>query len=578
MCVMTQIKVKTIFFFSLFCICIVSCNRISTAEDKTIFTDSISIANGEKIFSESCASCHSFRNDGIGPPLGGVTSLVSAQWIKEFIRDPKAVIESGDERAQALHERYKSIMPSFQHYSEAKLNNIIAFLNVQKAPKYKDRIDPKAIKDPISESITMTGLVVELREVTQIPPSSEQGQLTRICKLDFRPDTKTLYVVDLRGKLYELHNGQPKVFLDMVKEKPQFIHKPGLATGFGSFAFHPEYKKNGLLYTTHVEAPGSGKADFHYNDSIKVLLQWVLCEWKTDQPNTSPFLGKSRELFRINMVHSYHGVQEIAFNPLSKPGDEDYGLLYIGIGDGSSVEFGYPFLAHSKEKIWGTVVRIDPSGKNSTNGKYGIPKNNPFVNDGDLKTLGEIYAYGFRNPHRISWTKEGQILVSNIGHHSIEALYMVLPGHDYGWPIREGTFSMDVTKGMRNIYPLPADDEKYNITYPVAQYDHDEGNAISGGYEYWGNEVSGLKGKYIFGDIVKGRLFYIETTDLEVGKQAPIHEFRVSINGTYKTLVELCGANKVDLRFGRDHEGELYLFTKPDGKIYKMVSARYTAP
>ena len=133
----------------------------------------------------------------------------------------------------------------------------------------------------------------------------------------------------------------------MAKEKPKFIHKPGLATGFGSFAFHPDFQKNGLLYTTHVESPGSGKADFAYNDSIKVTLQWVLSEWKTETPNAFPFSGKSRELFRINMVGSFHGVQEITFNPLAKPGDEDYGLLYIGIGDGSSVEFGYPFLVHS---------------------------------------------------------------------------------------------------------------------------------------------------------------------------------------------------------------------------------------
>ena len=101
------------------------------------------------------------------------------------------------------------------------------------------------------------------------------------------------------------------LYLDMVKEKPKFIHRPGLATGFGSFAFHPEFQKNGLLYTTHVESPGSGKADFAYNDSIKVTLQWVLSEWKTETPNAFPFTGKSRELLRVNMVGSFHGVQEI---------------------------------------------------------------------------------------------------------------------------------------------------------------------------------------------------------------------------------------------------------------------------
>src|SRR5690606_29564350 len=104
-----------------------------------------------------------------------------------------------------------------------------------------------------------------------------------------------------------------------------------------------------------------------------VTLQWVLTEWKTENPNAPVFSGSGRELLRINMVHRFHGMQEIAFNPVSKPGDDDYGLLYITIGDGGSVEFGYPVLVHSTEKIWGTIGRIDPAGNNSRNGQYGIP-------------------------------------------------------------------------------------------------------------------------------------------------------------------------------------------------------------
>ena len=109
------------------------------------------------------------------------------------------------------------------------------------------------------------------------------------------------------------------------------------------------------------------------------------------------------------MVGSFHGVQEITFNPLAKQGDEDYGLLYIGIGDGSSAEFGYPFLVHSPEKIWGSIIRIDPAGNNSANGQYGIPASNPFAKSKNPNTVREIYANGFRNPHRLTWTKKGQL-------------------------------------------------------------------------------------------------------------------------------------------------------------------------
>jgi mono/diheme cytochrome c family protein len=550
-----------------------SCQTKTSSTTDTNTPDTVAIQKGQAIFSQQCAACHNFRQDGIGPQLGGLTATVSAAWIENFIKDPKMMIESGDERSHQLFEKFKTIMPAFPNFSDEEMHSIISFLETKIAPDpKKTKFDPNALTNPIPEPIGMSDLTIGLELITTIPPSSTEGQLTRICKLDFRPDTKELFVVDLRGKLYKLENNKPLLYLDMVKEKPRFIHKPGLATGFGSFAFHPDFQRNGLLYTTHVESPGSGKADFAYNDSIKVTLQWVLSEWKTETPNSFPFSGKSRELLRINMVGSFHGVQEITFNPLAKRGDEDYGLLYIGIGDGSSVEFGYPFLVHSPDKIWGSIIRIDPAGNNSANGQYGIPLSNPFAKSKNVNTVREIYANGFRNPHRLTWTKKRQMLASNIGHHNIEALYMVLPGHDYGWPIREGTFVMKPEENMSNIFALPADDSTYHVTYPVAQYDHDEGNAISGGFEYWGKKLPGLQGKCIFGDIVKGRVFYVEMSDLKIGKQATIKEMKVTLNGKVTTFVELCGAQKVDLRFGRDHEGELYVLTKPDGKVYKVVN------
>lgn len=552
-----------------------ACNNPKSSGKETITTDSSAIAAGQITFNQDCSACHGFVQDGIGPQLGGITTAVSADWIKNFLKDPKAVIESGDIRTADLYKKYKTYMPSFAHYKEDKITGLIAFLNTKEAPDpRKAKLDPNALKNPIPEPIPMSSLVVDLKLVAEIPFSSEENPRTRITKLDFQPGTDKLFVVDLRGKLYYLNNNKPEVYMDMGALKPKFIHKPGLATGFGSFAFHPEFAKNGLLYTTHTEAPGSGQADFAYSDSIKVTLQWVLSEWKTKTPDAHSFTGESRELFRVNMVTGIHGMQEITFNPLAKPSDEDYGLLYVGIGDGGSAESGYPFICGSKEQIWGTVLRIDPRGKNSTNGNYGTPKSNPFVLDNALNARREIFAYGFRNPHRITWSKNGELLVSNIGHHRVEALYSVQKGFFYGWPIREGTFLIDPSQNMHNIYPLPPDDSTYNITYPVAQYDHDEGNAISGGFEYWGKALPQLSGKFLFGDIVKGRLFYVEMKDIKVGSQAPIKEWKITVDGVPKTLTELTGQSKVDERFGRDRQGELYLTTKPDGKIYKLVHAK----
>ena len=160
----------------------------------------------------------------------------------------------------------------------------------------------------------------------------------------------------------------------------------------------------------------------------------------------------------------------------------------------------------------------------------------------------------------------------NIGQANIESTYLVSPGHNYGWPTEEGNLPL-IQRDLKKVYPLPSNDTSiYKITYPVAEYDHDEGMAISGGCEYWGTAIPQLKGKLLFGDIPTGRLFYLDVADLKQGQQAPIKEWKISINGKQKSLKELCGTDRVDLHFGRDSRGEIYLLTKSDGKMYKIVS------
>lgn len=553
---------------------ITSCDSGTSSNDGgAIPADSTAIAKGEQIFNQNCIACHAIARDGIGPALGGITKEVSMGWLKDFIRDPKAMIESGDPRAKKLFGKYKSVMPSFGYYEEDELEGIIAYLHTQDAVQEGviNTADGNVLADPIPEGIVPSDLVVEMTLLKQMPATSEEKPLTRITKLTSRPNTHEFFVLDLRGKLYRLKNNKAEVYMDMQALMPKFINAPGHATGFGSFAFHPEFANNGLLYTTHTEPPGSSTADFYYDDSLNVKLQWVLSEWKTGEPAAFPFAGKRRELFRVNMVGQSHGVQEITFNPLARPGDEAYGLLYIGIGDGGSAERGILHINKGPENIWSSIVRIDPDGRNSKNGKYGIPESNPFAGSNNPKALGEVYAFGFRNPHRISWTHSGKMLASNIGQHHIEELNLILPGHDYGWPLREGSFVIDLKKSTRHLYPLSADDDAYGIDYAVAEYDHDEGNAIIGGYEYQGSTIPELKGKYLFGDMVNGRLFYVEEADIKPGIPAPMREWYISLNGKKTSFKELCDEERLSMRFGRDHEGEIYISTMPDGKIYKLV-------
>lgn len=550
-----------------------SANKSGTAD---IPTDSTSIASGKLIFSENCSACHDFERDGIGPQLGGITAKASPDWIRNFVKDPQAKIESEDERSQKLFARYKTVMPAFSHFTEDEMTELLAYLHSQKAPD-TTRFGTGGlipVKDPIPQPIAQSDLVVGVALVTQTPQTADEGTRTRITKLSFIPGTDRLFIVDIRGKLYELRNGIPAEYMDMGRLKPNFIDKPGLATGFGSFAFHPDFLKNGLLYTGHTEKAGSGKADFAFADSIGVAMQWVISEWKTDHPESFPFQGKSRELFRINMVSGAHGVQEFAFDPNATPGDETYGLLYIGIGDGTSVQHGHYQLVGSNENALGSIFRIDPLGSNSANGQYGIPPSNPFAGNENPRVVKEIYAYGFRNPHRLSWTRSGQLLASNIGQTNIESINLILPGHNYGWPYREGTFLFNPSGDLNYVYPLPADEDEYQYTYPIAQYDHDEGNAVIGGFEYKGSLVPELNGKYLFADMNNGRLYYIDVAEIKPGNRAVIKEWHITLNGKPTTTSALCGNKRVDLRLGQDHQGEIYFFSKQDGKVYKLVSAQ----
>lgn len=552
----------------IFCLIILACQS-GVPDTSKISTDPAFISSGEHTFAQDCSPCHSFRQDGIGPNLAGITREVSTDWIKRFIRNSQEVIDGGDPRAKKSFEKYHVYMPPFGNYSEDRLDKIIAYLHTFDKPVPMEGNEAAALMNPVEEPIENSGITIPISLFTEIPFSSDEMPRTRIVKMDHIPGSDRLFVADLRGQLYEIIDQKPILVLDLNKLYPNFIHKPGLATGFGSFAFHPQFLQNGLLYISHTEPPNTASADFSYADSIKVTLQWVLSECKVTDPASTSFVVEERELFRINMVTGIHGMQEISFQPDIPESDNNYGKLFVNIGDGGSAENGYVFLADNPGTAWAAILRIDPSGNSSKNGHYGIPPDNPFV--GDSSALSEVFAYGFRNPHRTVWDSEGRMLTTGIGHHRIEEINQILPGKNYGWPYREGTFVIDPFHDMSNVFALPPKDER-EYTYPVAQYDHEEGNAISGGYEVLSDQLPQLKGKYIFGDIVRGRLFLIDLHDVELGRQAKVSEWNISIDGQITDLMTLTGTTRVDLRFGKDAKGDIYILTKADGKIYKLGS------
>ncbi|MEV0778686.1 PQQ-dependent sugar dehydrogenase [Streptomyces sp. NPDC050433] len=450
------------------------------------------------------------------------------------------------------------------------------------------------IADPLPDpTLSEIGLVLDefstLPKSAPVPPPTDD-RLKRWARINFVgevPDgSGRLYVPDLNGKLHLLDSaGKPTEYLDVgAAFGADFWSHQGLGSGFGFVAFHPEFAENGRFYTVHTEARDALKKRPDLPSGGVTVVHSVVTEWTADDPAAATFSGKRREVMRLGFQSTIHDIQEINFNPNARPGDEDYGLLYIAAGDG-----GAGWRSSVPQDLYvpqGKILRIDPRGHNGPGGKYGIPPSNPFVHR--KYVLGEIYAYGFRDPHRFSWDSggSGQMFVGSIGEHRIESVYDVRAGDNLGWSDREGPFEYRKEGNPTcGVYQLPENDEQYGYTYPVAAFDHvpppetpcaDSGNAVIGGFVYRGAEIPELRGKYVYGEGVGGRIFYSDVADMRRGGPlAEVHQFKVlDAAGTTTSMAALAGDKRVDLRFGTDRAGELYVLAKANGKIWKVTDAR----
>ncbi|PXY22263.1 PQQ-dependent sugar dehydrogenase [Prauserella muralis] len=454
--------------------------------------------------------------------------------------------------------------------------------------------DDGPILDPIPHDPVTSGLGLTVTEFARFPKSEPTPAPTdprlmrhaRINHLGELPDgSGRTYVPDLNGSLYLLGaDRRPRAYLDVKASFPDFFSGRGLGQGFGFVTFHPGFARNGIFYTVHTESGAALATPTTHPGQPGTRFHGVVTEWTADDPAADVFHGSRREVLRLGFATQIHGIQQIGFNPTARPGDTDHGLLYVAVGDGglgvSSTEPQELSTPHGK------ILRIDPAGDDGPTGSYGIPAANPFTDTPGA--LGEIFAYGMRDPHRFSWDPQAgnRMFLAHIGQHAIEAVYEVRSGDNLGWSEREGTFRYDRADRCR-LYPLPADDEQYGYVYPVAQYDHnppagwncdgDVGRAISGGFVYRGEAVPQLRGKYLFADLVDGRVFYTEAARMRRGAEpATIHTLKIYDQDTQRwtSTAELAGDSRVDLRLGRDAEGELYLLSKANGTVWKITGTR----
>lgn len=456
---------------------------------------------------------------------------------------------------------------------------------------------PQPVQDPIPEKIGKGDIAVAVREFVRLPKTMDsatpRGSSEAYARIQYllpaRDESGRLFVNDTRGVLYvtDAKGREPKVYIDLREQDVGFddSHFPNEA-GLAGFAFHPDFARKGRLgygrfYTAYSAATDSGKCD--YLDDDDASHQSVLREWTATDPAADTFAGTSREVLRVGQFAFNHNIGTIAFNPNAREGTRDYGNLYICLGDGGAANDARNYGQGLAEPL-GAVLRINALKPAENGREYAIPADNPFA--GKEGVAPEIWCYGLRHPQQFSWDSagDGKMLIAEFGQGQVEEVNLGVPGGNYGWQLREGTFAtafaINGDKRTEKVFPKPEKDDT-EFLYPVAQYDHDEGRGISGGFVYRGSRVPELQGKYVFSELVRGRLFYVDADTLAQGTQAEIKELRLMFDGQEKDLIDVAGypnpyapgTLRADLRLGIDDAGELYLLTKGDGWVRTIDAA-----
>ena len=549
---------------------------------------------------------------------------------------------------------------------------------------------------PAAPQVLKDGTAVLLEDYASLPLSSLrmdglypasiefQGQLGRVNVLRSEPpdapqSATRFFVVEQNGILYLLDKSTKQFtgYIDFGKVFPKLNTDPNLGMGLVALAFDPAYAKNGKFYTVHTEKPSLSGSAAPSNASLpgldltgfttttavtppvgEVRYESIITEWKDTDIGNPTFEGTAREILSVGTYLPRHPLAaDLLFNPLARPGHADYGNLYISAGDGEGGET--PGETHTipqrLDALLGKILRITPDSSLrpkdllSSNGRYRIPSTgadpNPFVSVRGARP--EIYAYGFRNPLRITWDPvTNTFLADDIGNHSWEEVNIITKGANYGWAEREGHEQHFVggpnngQTGSQIDPPIPflspdtlvVDGLEKPVTplYPAALYSHRDGNAVGSGFVYRGKLLPQLVGKYVFTDIALGRLFYSDLAEMRAtrgmhNKLAAVHELQIVYKSPYDNsgqgavkrrifdivaetfahkggiatapcvvpdgssrngVLVKCGARgqgvdpygvkygggRADARLGMGGDGELYVLSKTDGMIRKIVS------
>jgi putative heme-binding domain-containing protein len=333
------------------------------------------------------------------------------------------------------------------------------------------------------------------------------------------PQSRDLVVAELGGKVLSFPEdpgaGRAELALDLAARGQPFGALYGLA-------FHPRFAENRqvfVCYTLPGERPDGTRVSRFTATGVDPLR-----------------IDPDREEIVLTFLSGGHNGGCLAFGP--------DGCLYISTGDAASPSPPDPLdTGQDVRDLLSSILRIDVDHRDPGRG-YRVPHDNPFVALPGARP--EVWAYGFRNPWRMSFDRvTGDLWVGDVGWEQWELIYRVERGGNYGWSVREGR---QPVRPESRVGPTP-------ILPPTVDHPHSEAASMTGGYVYRGRRLNDLAGVYIYGDYQSGKVWGLRFDGGRV---------------TWRGLLADTGLRLV--AFGEDGAGELFLLEhERTNQVYRVV-------
>ncbi|MEP7290961.1 MAG: PQQ-dependent sugar dehydrogenase [Chloroflexota bacterium] len=365
-------------------------------------------------------------------------------------------------------------------------------------------------------AVSAFGVIQAQDTARTAPPNRDGVQLVPYADGFDRPlfaagagdDSGRLFVVEQGGKIWIVTDGQKSEtpFLDVSELLSRDVFGGGYSErGLLGLAFAPDFASSGAFYINYSDLNGD-----------TVVARYHI---SADDPNVAD-PASAVTILTQEQPYPNHNGGNMAFGA--------DGYLYISFGDGGSG--GDPENRAQNLGTWlGKILRIDVSGDS-----YTVPENNPFV--GVEGVLPEIWAYGLRNPWRFSFDRETHDLyIGEVGQGDWEEIDFQpadsTGGENYGWRVYEG------------LHPFSGEAVPPDLVTPIAEYAHNLGASVSGGYVYRGSMIPDLVGVYLYGDFGTGTIWTL---------------YR-DASGEWQDDVFMPNSGHSISSFGQDDSGELYL-------------------